>query len=83
LRGVSWAQIPTTLLAQVDSAVGGKVAIDLPRGKNMVGAFYAPSYVLTDLDTLRTLPIRQLHAGLAEVIKYACIADAPLFVRLE
>ena len=83
LRGVHFAQVPTTLLAQVDSSVGGKVAINHPRGKNLLGAFYQPELVLIDCDTLRTLDARQLGAGLGEVIKYGCIADAALFERLE
>ena len=83
LRGVHFAQVPTTLLAQVDSSVGGKVAINHLRGKNLLGAFYQPELVLIDCDTLRTLDARQLGAGLGEVIKYGCIADAALFERLE
>lgn len=83
LRGVPFVQVPTTLLAQVDSSVGGKVGVNLPAGKNLVGAFYQPRLVLCDLDTLQTLPIREFRAGLAEVIKYGIIYDAPLFSRLE
>ena len=83
LRGVAFVQVPTTLLAQVDSSVGGKVGVNLKAGKNLVGAFYQPRLVLCDLDTLRTLPERELHAGLAEVIKYGIIYDAALFARLE
>jgi 3-dehydroquinate synthase len=75
MRGVPFVQVPTTLLAQVDSSVGGKTAINHPRGKNMIGAFYQPVRVLADLDTLDTLPPRELSAGLAEVIKYGPIAD--------
>ncbi len=75
LRGVSLIQIPTTLLAQVDSSVGGKVAIDLPEGKNLAGAFYQPRLVLMDPDTLNTLPDATFADGMAEVIKYGCIAD--------
>jgi 3-dehydroquinate synthase len=83
LRGVPFVQMPTTLLAQVDSSVGGKVGVNLDAGKNLVGAFYQPRLVLCDLDTLKTLPARELRAGLAEVIKYGIIYDAPLFARLE
>ncbi len=83
LRGVPFVQVPTTLLAQVDSSVGGKVAVNLKAGKNLVGAFYQPRLVLCDLDTLRTLPRREYRAGLAEVIKYGVIRDAALFRRLE
>jgi len=83
LRGIKFVQIPTTLLAQVDSSVGGKVAIDLVGGKNLVGAFYQPSAVYIDPELLATLPVRYLHDGLAEVIKYGCIRDAKLFAFLE
>ena len=83
LRGISFVQVPTTLLAQVDSSVGGKVGVNLAAGKNLVGAFYQPRIVLCDLDTLDTLPEREFRAGLAEVIKYGIIYDAPLFKRLE
>ena len=82
-RGVDFIQVPTTLLAQVDSSVGGKVGVNLPAGKNLVGAFYQPKLVLCDLDTLGTLPSREFRAGLAEVIKYGIIYDAKLFRRLE
>lgn len=83
LRGIDFVQVPTTLLAQVDSSVGGKVGVNLKAGKNLVGAFYQPRLVLCDLDTLRTLPEREFRAGLAEVIKYGIIYDARLFARLE
>jgi 3-dehydroquinate synthase len=83
LRGIGFVQVPTTLLAQVDSSVGGKVGVNLPAGKNLVGAFHQPRLVLCDLDTLATLPPRELRAGLAEVIKYGIIYDAALFRRLE
>lgn len=83
LRGITFIQVPTTLLAQVDSSIGGKVGINLKAGKNLVGAFYQPRLVLCDLDTLRTLPEREFRAGLAEVIKYGIIYDAALFGRIE
>ena len=83
LRGVPFIQIPTTLLAQVDSSVGGKTGINHPLGKNMIGAFYQPRLVLADTDTLKTLPDRELSAGLAEVIKYGLIRDADFFAWLE
>ena len=83
LRGVRFVQVPTTLLAQVDSSVGGKVAINHPRGKNLLGAFYQPELVIIDPDTLRTLDARQIGAGLGEVIKYGCIADGALFAQIE
>lgn len=83
LRGVDYVQIPTTLLAQVDSAVGGKTGIDTPRGKNLVGAFHQPRAVIVDTATLATLPPRELRAGYAEVVKYGCILDAAFFARLE
>ena len=82
LRGVDFVQIPTTLLAQVDSSVGGKVGINLKAGKNLVGAFYQPKLVLCDLDTLQSLPKREFRAGMAEVIKYGIIWDARLFSTL-
>lgn len=82
-RGIPFIQVPTTLLAQVDSSVGGKTAINHPRGKNMIGAFYQPEVVLADTDALKTLPDRELRAGLAEVIKYGLIRDLPFFVWLE
>ena len=83
LRGIPFIQIPTTLLSQVDSSVGGKVAIDLPQGKNLVGAFYQPKMVLMDPLTLDTLPDRVWSDGMAEVIKYGAIRDADLFAELE
>ncbi len=83
LRGVPFIQIPTTLLSQVDSSVGGKTGINHPLGKNMIGAFYQPKLVLTDIDTLQTLPNRELSAGVAEVIKYGLIRDADFFDWLE
>ena len=83
MRGVPFVQVPTTLLAQVDSSVGGKTAINHPLGKNMIGAFYQPERVVCDLDTLATLPERELSAGLAEVIKYGPIADAAFLQWIE
>ena len=82
-RGVDFVQIPTTLLAQVDSSVGGKTAIDTPRGKNLVGAFHQPKLVLADLDVLSTLPDREMRAGYAEVIKYGLLGDFSFFEWLE
>ncbi len=82
-RGVNYIQIPTTLLAQVDSSVGGKTAVNHPRGKNMIGAFHQPRCVLADTDTLSTLPDREFSAGLAEVIKYGLIRDADFLAWLE
>ncbi len=83
LRGIPFVQVPTTLLAQVDSSVGGKVGVNLRAGKNLVGAFHQPRLVLCDLDTLATLPGREYRSGLAEVIKYGIIYDATFFRRLE
>lgn len=83
LRGVPFIQIPTTLLSQVDSSVGGKTGINHPLGKNMIGAFYQPQVVLADIDTLRTLPSREFSAGMAEVIKYGLIRDADFFNWIE
>ena len=82
-RGVAFVQVPTTLLAQVDSAVGGKTAVNHPGGKNLIGAFHQPEVVFADTETLRTLPPRELRAGLAEVIKYGLICDTTLFAWLE
>ncbi len=83
LRGISYIQVPTTLLAMVDSSVGGKTAIDLPSGKNLAGAFYQPSLVLCDTDTLSTLPKTIFADGCAEIIKYAVLFDPDLFSLLE
>ncbi len=83
LRGVALVQVPTTVVAQVDSSVGGKTGVNLPEGKNLVGAFYPPRLVLVDPETLATLPEREYRGGLAEVIKYGVIADAKLFAFLE
>jgi 3-dehydroquinate synthase len=82
-RGLHFAQVPTTLLAQVDSSVGGKVGVNLPHAKNMVGAFWQPAAVLIDTQTLQTLPDREYRSGLAEVAKYGVILDAEFFSRLE
>lgn len=83
MRGLDFIQLPTTLLAMVDSSVGGKTGVDLPEGKNLVGAFHQPRLVWCDLDTLKTLPDREWRCGLAEIVKYGVILDAPLFSRLE
>jgi 3-dehydroquinate synthase len=83
LRGVALVHVPTTLVAQVDSSIGGKTGVNLPEGKNLVGAFYPPRLVLIDTDLLKTLPERQFKSGVAEVIKYGVIADAALFAYLE
>jgi 3-dehydroquinate synthase len=83
MRGVPFVQVPTTLLAQVDSSVGGKTAINHPLGKNMIGAFYQPARVLCDLDLLDSLPAREFSAGLAEVIKYGPIADVDFLDWIE
>jgi len=83
MRGVPYVQIPTTLLAMVDASVGGKVAVDVPAGKNLVGAFYQPQAVFIDPKLLSTLPRRQIRAGLAEIVKHAVIADSRLFRLLE
>jgi 3-dehydroquinate synthase len=82
LRGVNFVQIPTTLLAMVDSSVGGKTGVNLPEGKNLVGAFHQPKLVVIDLDTLKTLPPREFAAGMAEVVKYGAIRDKALFNRV-
>ncbi|MCU0857360.1 MAG: 3-dehydroquinate synthase [Pontiellaceae bacterium] len=83
LRGIRFVQVPTTLLAMVDSSVGGKTGINISEGKNLVGAFHQPELVLMELDTLKTLPPRELAAGMAEVVKYGIIRDAELFQSLE
>lgn len=83
LRGIPFVQVPTTLLAQVDSSVGGKTGIDHPRGKNLIGAFHQPRLVLADVTTLATLPEREYRAGLAEVVKYGVVLDRPFFELLE
>jgi 3-dehydroquinate synthase len=83
LRGVRIAHVPTTLVAQVDSAIGGKTGVDLPEGKNLVGAFYPPKLVMADPELLRTLPHREYRSGLYEVVKYGVVADAKLFEFLE
>ncbi|MFM8880172.1 MAG: 3-dehydroquinate synthase [Verrucomicrobiota bacterium] len=83
LRGIAFVQVPTSLLAQVDSSVGGKVGVNLKAGKNLVGAFHQPRLVLCDLDTLTTLPEREFRSGVAEIVKYGVIHDGALFQRLE
>ena len=83
MRGIPWAAVPTTLLAQVDASVGGKTGINHPRGKNLIGAFHQPQFVLADLSTLQTLPPREWRSGMAEVIKAALIGDPELFALLE
>ena len=83
MRGIAFIQLPTTLLAMVDSSVGGKTAVDLPQGKNLVGAFHQPAAVIADTATLATLPARELSAGLAEVVKYGALGDAEFFAWLE
>lgn len=83
MRGISWIQVPTTLLAQVDASIGGKTAINHPKGKNMVGAFHQPSSVLIDVDTLHSLTKRDIVSGLVEIIKHGVIMDKPLFNLIE
>ena len=83
LRGVRLVHVPTTLVAQVDSAIGGKTGVDLPEGKNLVGAFYQPDMVIADAEVLRTLPDREYRSGLYEIIKYGVIGDRALFAQLE
>ena len=82
-RGIDFVQIPTTLLSQVDSSVGGKTAVNHELGKNMIGAFYQPKEVIIDIETLETLPNREFHSGLAEIIKYGCIVDSDFFIWIE
>ncbi len=82
-RGINYLQIPTTLLSQVDSSVGGKTAVNHELGKNMIGAFYQPKSVIIDIETLRTLPKREFYSGIAEIIKYGCIADKDFFIWIE
>ena len=83
MRGINFIQIPTTLLAAVDSSVGGKTGADLPEGKNLIGAFWQPKLVLMDPEVFTTLPLKEIRCGLAEVVKYGVIMDAPLFAKLE
>ncbi|MDJ0620539.1 MAG: 3-dehydroquinate synthase [Calothrix sp. MO_192.B10] len=83
LRGINFVQVPTSLLAMVDAAIGGKTGVNHPQGKNLIGAFHQPSLVLIDPDVLQTLPVRELRGGMAEVIKYGVIWDAELFVQME
>ena len=83
LRGIPFVQIPTTLLAMMDSSIGGKVAVDMPQGKNLVGAFYQPKFVLSDVETLKTLPVRELTSGWAEAIKHGLILDDGLLDTFE
>ena len=83
MRGIPWVQVPTTLLAQVDASVGGKTAINHPKGKNLIGAFHQPEFVLIDVKTLETLPPREIRSGLVEIIKYGMIMDTPLFDQIE
>lgn len=83
LRGINFVQVPTTLLAMVDSSIGGKTGVNHPQGKNLIGAFYQPQQVLIDPEVLQTLPVREFRAGMAEVIKYGVIWDAKLFEEME
>jgi 3-dehydroquinate synthase len=83
MRGVALVHVPTTLLSQVDSSVGGKTGVNHPVGKNMIGTFYQPRFVCIDIETLKTLPERELRAGIAEIIKYGIIEDAALFAYLK
>ena len=83
MRGIAWIQVPTTLLAQVDASVGGKTAINHPKGKNLVGAFHQPKFVLIDVTVLQTLPPREVRAGLVEVIKHGVVMDVPLFDQID
>jgi 3-dehydroquinate synthase len=83
LRGVRFIQVPTTLVAQIDSAIGGKTGVDLPEGKNLVGAFHQPAAIVVDVALLRTLPGRQMRAALAEAVKMAALGDERLFELLE
>lgn len=83
MRGINFVQVPTTLLAQVDASVGGKVAVNHPRGKNIIGAFYQPKLVFIDVDTLQTLELREIRSGFAEIIKYGVISDPDFFTFME
>jgi 3-dehydroquinate synthetase len=83
MRGIPWVALPTSLLAMVDAAIGGKTAVDLPQGKNLVGAFHPPAMVLADLDTLATLPPRELRSGMAEIVKSAVVGDSKLLGMIE
>ncbi|BAZ38491.1 3-dehydroquinate synthase [Calothrix sp. NIES-4101] len=83
LRGINFVQVPTTLLAMVDSSIGGKTGVNHPQGKNLIGAFYQPQFVLIDPDVLQTLPVREFRAGMAEVIKYGIIWNAEFFAQME